>query len=76
MQYMLAIYGDEQAAESTPREQMAEIVNAYMAYTRALQDAKVLVASNRLRPTSAATSVRTIDGQTKVLDGPFAETKE
>jgi hypothetical protein len=72
MQYMLAIYGDEQAAESTPREQMTEIVNAYMAYTRALQDAKVLVASNRLRPTS----VRTIDGQTKVLDGPFAETKE
>jgi len=76
MQYMLAIYGDEQAAESTPRDQLTEIVNAYMAYTRALQDAKVLVGSNRLRPTSAATSVRTIDGQTKVLDGPFAETKE
>ena len=43
---------------------------------KALQDAKVLVASNRLRPTSAATTVRTVDGQTKVLDGPFAETKE
>jgi hypothetical protein len=76
MQYMLAIYGDERAAESTPRVQMNEIVNAYMAYTKALQDAKVLVASNRLRPTSAATTVRTVDGQTKVLDGPFAETKE
>ena len=76
MQYMLAVYGDERAAESTPREQMTEIINAYMAYTKALQDAKVLVASNRLRPTSAATTVHTIDGQTKVLDGPFAETKE
>ena len=76
MQYMLAVYGDERAAESTPREQMTEIVNAYMAYTKALQDAKVLVASNRLRPTSAATTVRTVDGQAKVLDGPFAETKE
>jgi hypothetical protein len=76
MQYMLAIYGDERAAESTPREQTTEIVNAYMAYTKALQDAKVLVGSNRLRPTSAATTVRTVDGQTKVLDGPFAETKE
>jgi len=71
MQYMLAVYGDERAAESTPREQMSEIVNAYMAYTKALQDAKVLVGSNRLRPTSAATTVRTVDGQTKVLDGPF-----
>jgi hypothetical protein len=76
MQYMLLIYGEERAAESTPREQMTEIINAYMAYTKALQDAKVLVASNRLRPTSAATTIRTVDGQTKVLDGPFAETKE
>jgi hypothetical protein len=76
MQYMPAIYGDERAAESTPREQMTEIINAYMAYTQALQDAKALVGSNRLKPTSAATAVRTTNGQTKVLDGPFAETKE
>jgi hypothetical protein len=38
MQYMLAIYGDEREAESTPREQMTEIINAYMAYTKAVQD--------------------------------------
>jgi hypothetical protein len=72
MQYMLAIYGDERAAESTLREQMTEIVSAYMAYTKALQDAKALVGSNPLRPTSAATTVRTANGETKVLDGPFA----
>jgi hypothetical protein len=76
MQYLLAIYGDERAAKNTPSEQTTEIINAYMAYTKALQDAKVLVASNRLKPTSAATTVRITDGQTKVLDGPFAETKE
>ena len=76
MQYLLAIYSEEKAAESMPREQMTEVVNAYMGYTQALRDAKVLVGSNRLRPTSAATTVRTVDGQTKVLDGPFAETKE
>ena len=76
MQYLLAIYSDERAAESMPREQMTEIVSAYMAYTQALRDAKVLVGSNRLRPTSAATTVRVVDGRTQVLDGPFAETKE
>ena len=76
MQYMLLVYDEERAAESMPREQMSEIINAYMAYTQALRDAKVLVASNRLRPTSAATAVRATDGQIKVLDGPFAETKE
>jgi hypothetical protein len=62
---MLAVYSDERAAESAPREQMTEIVNAYTAYTKALQDAKVLVGSNRLRPTSAVTTARTVDGQTR-----------
>ena len=76
MQYMLLIYGDERATESAAREQMNEIINAYMAYGQALSDAKVAVASNRLRPTSAATTVRVADGKTQVLDGPFAETKE
>ena len=76
MQYMLAVYGDERAGENVPREQMTEIINAYMAYGQALRDAKVLVASNRLRPTSSATTVRVADGKTQVLDGPFAETKE
>ena len=76
MQYMLAIYGDERAAESMPREEMTEIISAYMAFTQALRDANVWVASNRLRPTSAATSVRVTDGKTQLLDGPFAETKE
>jgi hypothetical protein len=76
MQYMLLIYDEERASESVPREQMTEIINAYMAYSQALRDAKMLVGSNRLKPTSAATAVRTTNGQTKVLDGPFAETKE
>jgi hypothetical protein len=76
MQYMLLIFDEERAAESVPREQMTEIINAYTAYTQALRDAKVWVASNRLRPTSAATAVRIADGKTQVLDGPFAETKE
>ena len=42
MQYMLLIYGDERASESVPREQMTEIINAYMVYGQALQDAKVV----------------------------------
>ena len=76
MQYLLAIYGDERAVESMPRDQVTEMINAYMAFTQALRDANVWVASNRLRPTSAATSVRVADGGTQLLDGPFAETKE
>ena len=76
MQYVLLIYGDERASAAFTREQMTEIVSAHMAYGEALRDAKVLVGSNRLRPISTAKSVRIADGQSKVLDGPFAETKE
>ena len=76
MQYLLLIYSDERANAALPREQVSEIVGAYMAYGEALRDSKVLVGSNRLKPTSAASSVRIADGQPQVLDGPFAETKE
>jgi hypothetical protein len=35
-----------------------------------------MVGGERLRPSSAATTVRTANGKTQVLDGPYAETKE
>lgn len=34
------------------------------------------LAGDRLRPTQSATAVRTADGKTNVLDGPYADTKE
>lgn len=36
----------------------------------------ILRESNRLLPTSTATTVRVRDGKTLTTDGPFAETKE
>ena len=36
----------------------------------------MLAASNRLQPSSAATTVRVADGKPQVLDGPYADTKE
>ena len=76
MQYILLIYSDERANAAFTRERITEIVDAHMAYGQALRDARVLVGSNRLRPIAAAKNVRISEGQTKVLDGPFAETKE
>jgi hypothetical protein len=35
-----------------------------------------LLSATRLRPTTAATSVRVRDGGIVIVDGPFAETKE
>jgi len=76
MQYLLTLYADEsQWGRMTP-EQQQQGVAAYGAYTEALKKAGSLVSSNRLRPSATATTLRTIDGKTQVLDGPYAESKE
>ncbi|HUD25729.1 MAG TPA: YciI family protein [Burkholderiaceae bacterium] len=61
---------------NAPKEASGQMHAAYMAYTEAMQKAGVLVGSNRLRPTSEATTVRAPGGKQSVLNGPFAETKE
>jgi hypothetical protein len=76
MQYMLMIYGNEAGFQSATPQQMGEMVAAYGAYTEALRQAGILLASDRLRPTASATSVRVEGGKTQVLNGPYAETKE
>jgi hypothetical protein len=76
MQYMLLIHSDEAAAQSLPDEPRAKMHAAYMAYTDALARAGVVVNGNRLRPSSATTTVRVADGKTQVIDGPYVETKE
>ena len=76
MEYMLLVYSDEQDTATMPPAERDQWIGAFMAYTQALKDADVLRGSNRLRPTSAATTVRLTGGKTQALDGPFAETKE
>jgi hypothetical protein len=76
MQYLLALYIDESSwGELTP-EQQKKGTAAYAAYTEALQSAGALINSNRLRPSTTATTLRTVNGKAQVLDGPFAESKE
>jgi hypothetical protein len=75
MQYLLMLYADESGwGRMTPAEQQQGYA-AYMAYTEALKKAGAYVGSNRLRPTSSATTVKN-NGKQQVLDGPFADSKE
>ena len=76
MQYLLLIYGNENAAQTAPKEAITQMVAAYAAYTQALKTAGVLQGSNRLKPTNAGSTVRVTGGKTEVLDGPYAETRE
>jgi hypothetical protein len=76
MQYLLLIYGNEAGMKSATKADMEQMMAAYGAYTQAIKGAGVLVGSNRLKPSTSASTVRIADGKTKVLDGPYAETKE
>jgi hypothetical protein len=76
MQYMLLIYGNEAGFQTASKAEVDQIMAAYGAYSEALNKAGVIAGGNRLQRSTAATTVRVTDGKTKVLDGPYAETKE
>jgi hypothetical protein len=76
MQYLLMTYVPEDGWARMTRAEQEQGVAAYVAYTQALTKAGVLQSSNRLQPTSAATTVRVANGKSQVLDGPYADSKE
>ena len=76
MKYMLLVYSNEAGMQSAPKAQVDQVMAAYGAYVEALNKAGVAAGSDRLQGTQTATTVRVANGQTKVLDGPYAETKE
>ena len=76
MKYLLMIYSDEAAeARMSEADNTAEMA-AYGAYAGAMVEAGVMVGGERLRPTTDATCVRLRNGQTELLNGPYADTRE
>ncbi len=74
MKYALLIAYDESAdAALSPEEGQARMAE-YMKFQEGVGAA--ILAGQRLRPTSDATTVRVRDGEVLASDGPFAETKE
>jgi hypothetical protein len=76
MKYLLLLYANESAIGAAKPEDTEAMLKAYAAYTSAMTQAKAYVAGERLRPTGTATTVRVADGKPKMLDGPYADTKE
>jgi hypothetical protein len=72
--YMLLCYHEEtDAAEGVRRE--AELPLMLELY-QGLRESGVMVGMGRLRSVESATSVRVRAGETEIVDGPFAVTKE
>jgi len=73
MRYMMLIHHDEAALNQAVYKELA---TEYGAFMEALAKAEGCSAGERLKPSSLATTVRQPGGNTEVLDGPYADTKE
>ena len=76
MNYMLLIYGNESSYATMSKEAADAEMQAYYAYSEAMQQAGVMLGGDALHPTAAATTVRVQSGERITTHGPFAETKE
>jgi hypothetical protein len=70
MQYLLLIYVPTDVTPDPSQHAR------WMRYTQDLQESGALVAGDALQGLDTAQTVRVRDGETLVVDGPFAETKE
>jgi hypothetical protein len=76
MQYLLMAYVDETGWPKMSKSEQEQGIAAYAAYGEALKTSGVMKGSNRLQPSSVATTVRSTSGKSQVLDGPYVDSKE
>jgi hypothetical protein len=76
MNYLLLIYGNQADLEALSESDRTKMSNEYMEFTKSIVQAGHFKAGDRLKPTSAASTVRVRNGKTAITDGPFAETRE
>lgn len=76
MQYLLMCHFDEVLWDKIPEAQRDRIMQEYDTLIQGIVKSGQHLASAKLQPTSAATTVREKNGKAFITDGPFAETKE
>src|SRR5260370_40927518 len=76
MQYLLMAYVDEAGWPKMSKSEQEQGIAAYAAYGEALKSSGVIKGSNRLQPSSVATTVRNTNGKSQGLDGPYVDSKE
>ena len=75
MKFLALIYAEEAPWETFSDEERAAAYAEYSAFPTAGVDAGVVIGGDELAATRTATTVRVRDGQTDVVDGPYAATK-
>lgn len=76
MKYMLLIMGNEQMMNAATVVDDTGMSAEYAAYNEALAKAGAIRGGERLKPSSASSTVKVRDGKAVVLAGPYADTQE
>jgi len=74
--YALLIYIDPALLQALPSGEFDALMQDCLRHADALQAQGVLLGSQKLQPVEQASTLRVRDGQERLLDGPFAETRE
>lgn len=76
MRYTLLIYYPEMTEGELDREEIEAGMHAFQAYAESLADAGVLISAEVLQPSEKTTTLSVRDGEARIQDGPFADSKE
>ena len=76
MRYLLLLANDPDAWSTDGAAPADGVITDWVAYTRALAEAGVLVGGGALHSPDTATTVQVRSGRRMLTDGPFADTKE
>lgn len=75
MQYLLLVYTDAELMQQNAADFEADM-RGCLQHADEMRKDGTLVAARQLEPPASARTVRVRAGRARVLDGPFAETKE
>ncbi|MCC8364301.1 YciI family protein [Lysobacter sp. A6] len=76
MQFLLLVYTDATLLDALPEGEFDTMMKGCLEHADDLQREGKLLAFQQLEDAKTARSVRIRNGQARVSDGPFAETKE
>lgn len=76
MQFLLLINIDPELIQALPAEEYDAEMRGCLAHADELQAQGVLVMSQQLQPVEQARTLRVRQAQSRITDGPFAETRE
>ena len=76
MHYLLLIYTNEKEEAAMKPAEVTAVMAEYTEFTKGIIQSGQFKAADRLKPTSASTTVRVRNGKVATTDGPFAETRE